>query len=322
MITIYYIEYKMISLKQITYILAVEKTLHFRKAAELCSVSQSALSTAITEMEKQLGFQVFERDNKKVLITPIGKLCLEKAHKIKLQMDELTHLGQTLSTPLSHPMSLGIIPTIGPYLLPDVLPKVRHQYPDFQLQIIEEQSQVLVQQVSNGELDTAILALPFNTEGLLAFEFWQEDFYWIAHRDDVLVIKKGISSAELKQTRLMLLKDGHCLKDHALAVCKLTSSEIDSTLAATSLNTLIQMVAGRMGTTLAPAMALKQLLSGNSELKAAHLNEPGPHRRIAFIARPNYPSVKNIELLMKIFRQQLRACQPADKTIRINNRPH
>jgi len=296
----------MISLKQITYILAVAKTLHFKKAAELCSVSQSALSTAITEMEKQLGFQVFERDNKKVLITPIGKQCLEKAHNIKIQMDDLYQLGRALKSPLSYPMSLGVIPTIGPYLLPRVLPGVRHQYPDFQLRIIEDQSHVLVDKVKNGELDTAVLALPYDIDGLLAFEFWQEDFYWIAHCDDRLALQKEITSAELKQSRLMLLKDGHCLKDHALAACKLPSSETDSSLASTSLNTLVQMVAGRMGTTLVPAMALDQLLSGNSELKAAHLNEPGPHRKIAFIIRPNYPGVKNIELLKQVFRQQLK----------------
>lgn len=296
----------MISLKQITYMLAVAKTLHFKKAAELCSVSQSALSTAITEMEKQLGFQVFERDNKKVLITPVGAQCLEKAHNIKLQMDDLYQLGQALKAPMSYPMSLGIIPTIGPYLLPGVLPEVRHQYPNFQLRIIEEQSNVLVNMVKNGELDTAILALPYNIEGLLAFEFWQEDFYWITHCDDKLAQQKEITSAELKQSHLMLLKDGHCLKEHALAACKLPPSETDTSLASTSLNMLVQMVAGRMGTTLVPAMALEQLLSGNSELKAAHLNEPGPHRKIAFIVRSNYPGIKNIELLMQMFRQQLK----------------
>lgn len=296
----------MITLKQINYILAVEKTLHFRKAAERCSVSQSALSTAVTEMEKQLGFHIFERDNKKVLVTSMGEQCLKKAHKIKIQMDDLYQLGQTLTGPLSYPMSIGIIPTIGPYLLPNVLPEVRHNYPDFQLRIIEEQSQVLVQKVINGELDTAILALPFNIEGLLAFEFWREDFYLIAHHADSIVQQQELTSAKLKRTRMMLLKDGHCLKDHALAACKLPMSEIDTSLAATSLNTLVQMVAGRMGTTLVPAMALKQLLSGNLELKAAHLKEPGPHRRIAFIIRPNYPGMKNIELLMQMFRQQLK----------------
>ena len=229
----------MISLKQITYILAVEKTLHFKKAAELCSVSQSALSTAITEMEKQLGFQVFERDNKKVLVTPVGAQCLQKAHSIKLQMDDLYQLGQALKAPLSYPMSIGTIPTIGPYLLPKVLPAVRNQYPDFQLRIIEDQSHVLVDKVKSGELDAAILALPFDIEGLLAFEFWEEDFYWVTHRDDELAQQKEITSAELKQSRLMLLKDGHCLKEHALAACKLPSSETDTTLASTSLNMLI-----------------------------------------------------------------------------------
>lgn len=305
----------MISLKQVTYILAVEKTLHFRKAAELCSVSQSALSTAITEMEKQLGFHIFERDNKKVLITSIGRQCLEKAHKIKIQMDDLYQLGQALNAPLSYPMSLGIIPTIGPYLLPKVLPAVRQQYPDFQLRILEEQSQVLVQKVKNGELDTAILALPYDIEGLLAFEFWQEDFYWISHCDDMFAQQTEITSDELKQTRLMLLKEGHCLKDHALAACRLPSSETDTTLASTSLNTLVQMVAGRMGTTLVPAMALDQLLSGNAELKAVHLNEPGPHRKIAFVMRANYPAVKNIELLMQMFRQELELGLPKKDSV-------
>ncbi|MCG8429060.1 MAG: LysR substrate-binding domain-containing protein [Chromatiales bacterium] len=295
----------MISLKQINYILAVEKTLHFKKAAELCSVSQSALSTAVTEMEKQLGFQVFERDNKKVLITALGRQCLDKARQIKIQVEDLQALGQTTKAPLSYPMSLGIIPTIGPYLLPKTLPEVRQQYPNFQLHIIEEQSHVLVEMVKNGDLDTAVLALPYDIEGLLAFEFWDEDFYWIAHRDENHAIQQEITSEELKESHLMLLKEGHCLKDHALAACKLRSSETDNSLASTSLNTLIQMVSGRMGTTLVPAMALDQLLAGNTELKAAHLNEPGPHRRIAFITRPNYTNLNQVELLMKLFRQQL-----------------
>jgi len=296
----------MISLKQINYILAVEKTLHFKKAAELCSVSQSALSTAITEMEKQLGFQVFERDNKKVLITPVGAQVLKKARSIKLQMDDLYQLGQALKAPLNYPMSIGTIPTIGPYLLPSVLPGVRQQYPDFQLRITEDQSHVLVNKVKSGELDAAVLALPFDIEGLLAFEFWKEDFYWVTHFEDPLADQAEITSKQLEQSHLMLLKDGHCLKEHALAACKLEPSETDTSLASTSLNMLVQMVAGHMGSTLVPEMALDQLISSNSELKAVHLNEPGPHRRIAFITRPNYPGVKNIELLMEVFRQQLK----------------
>jgi LysR family hydrogen peroxide-inducible transcriptional activator len=296
----------MISLKQLHYALAVEKTLHFKKAAEMCHVSQSALSTGIAELEKQLGMPIFERDNKKVLISPFGSQFLEKARAIKTQLDDLDQLAAAMNKPLSYPMAVGVIPTIGPYLLPKVLPLVRSRYPDFRLRIVEDQTDNLILKVRSGELDAAILALPYRLDGLLAFEFWTEDFYWIVHRDDALAKRKGITSHELSNVRLMLLEDGHCLRDHALAACKLQGADVDNTFASSSLNTLIQMVAGHMGTTLVPQMALDQLLTGSSELKAIHLNEPGPHRRIAFVTRPDYAGVKSIELLISLFRTQLK----------------
>ena len=296
----------MISLKQLAYAVAIGKTLHFKKAADACSVSPSALSSALTELEKQLGIQIFERDNKKVLVTELGKQFLEKASQIKLQVDDLYQMSQALKSPLSTPMSMGLIPTIAPYLLPKVLPELRAQHPDFKLQIIEEQSHVLVDMVRNGDLDTAVLALPFPHDGLLAFEFWKEDFYWVTHRDDEQASQREISSDEVEQKKLMLLKDGHCLKDQALAACKFQSAASADSLSSTSLTTLIQMVAGKMGTTLVPAMALDQLISTSSELRAVHLNEAGPHRKIAFITRPNYSGVANIQILMDLFSKQLR----------------
>ncbi|KZZ52285.1 LysR substrate-binding domain-containing protein, partial [Oleiphilus sp. HI0123] len=196
--------------------------------------------------------------------------------------------------------------TVGPYLLPKVLPALRQQYPDFKLTIIEEQSHVLVDMIRKGEIDTAILALPYPHDGLLAFEFFQEDFYWLTRNDAEQSGLDEITSTEIDQSKLMLLKDGHCLKDHALAACKLSNNEQSETLGATSLNTLIQMVAGRMGSTLVPEMALKQINSQSDDLKAIHLNEPGPHRRIAFLSRPNYIGVKNIECLMEVFAEELR----------------
>lgn len=301
----------MISLKQIHYALAVEKTLHFKKAAEACSVSQSALSTALGELEKQLDIQIFERDNKKVLITPTGRLFLERAKKIKLEVDSLYQLNENQNSLLSHPMTIGVIPTIGPYLLPKVLPALRRQYPDFKLTIIEEQSHVLVDLIRKGEIDTAILALPYPHSGLLSFEFFQEDFYWLTRKDSDQASLDEITSAEIDQSKLMLLKDGHCLKDHALAACQLSNNEQSETLGATSLNTLIQMVAGRMGSTLIPKMALSQIESQSDELKAVHLNEPGPHRRIAFLSRPNYVGVQNIEALMDLFAKELN-CKKTD----------
>lgn len=297
----------MISLKQLHYALAVEKHLHFKKAAEECSVSQSALSTGLSELEKQLGIQIFERDNKKVLITPIGQAVLDKTHTIKMEIDDLYQLARSHNKPMSYPMTMGVIPTIGPYLLPKVLPNLRKQYPDFQLRIIEDQSHVLVEKVRNGDIDTAILALPFAHEGLLDFEFWQEDFYWITQSDDVMAQRDNINSDEINHSQLMLLKDGHCLKDHALSACKLQPNQTNQIFGSSSLNTLIQMVAGRMGTTIVPEMALDQLVANSNELHAVHLNEASPHRRIAFIVRPNYAGVRNIEILMKQFNEDLSA---------------
>jgi len=286
----------MISLRQIHHALAVEKTLHFKKAAEQCAISQSALSTSLSEMEKQLGYQVFERSNKQVLVTPTGGRMLDKAREIALLVQDVHRLVDEKRAPLSGTLSIGMIPTVGPYLLPILLPALETEYPALRLEVEEAQSGELVEMLRAGELDTAILALPYAHEGLLAFEFWQENFYWVTHIDDVHADRPVVGARDLEPTRLILLKEGHCLKDHALAACRL---EADSThgLHATSLSTLVQMAAGKMGSTLVPEMALKQLVAPHPELVAIPLDEAGPHRRLAFLVRPNYPGLQNIELL-------------------------
>lgn len=291
----------MISLKQLSYALAAEKTLHFKKAAELCNVSQSALSTGLNELEKQLNVQIFERDNKKVLVTPLGREVLQRAREIMLQVQDLGDLADSQTSPLSYPLTVGVIPTIAPFLLPKLFPVLMAQYPEAELNIVEEQSHVLVDMVQRGEIDTAILALPFPCEGLLSFEFWQEDFYWVALKGEKHTQQKEITSRELLHSNLMLLKEGHCLKDHILDVCKFpTQQTANHGFGATSLNTLVQMVMGKLGTTLIPEMALEQLTSQNSNLSAVHLNETSPHRRIAFIVRPNYTRMDCIETLMEV----------------------
>ncbi|KXJ51898.1 MAG: LysR family transcriptional regulator [Colwellia sp. Phe_37] len=295
----------MISLKQLHYALAVEKTLHFKKAADACNVSQSALSTAIIELEKQLGTTIFERNNKQVLITSNGQLILDKAKKVKFELDELLQLSQANKPLFINPMTIGVIPTIGPYLLPKVLPEVRRQQPNFKLKIIEEQSQVLVDMVRSGDIDAAILALPFPIEGLMHFDFWQEDFYWVSHKDECPSQLKEITSEELEIDKLMLLKDGHCLKDHALAACSMQNNKQDTDFDSASLHTLIQMVAGKLGTTLVPQMALDQLIYDESEIRAIHLNEPGPHRTIALVIRPNYVRTNELTILRDIFSAEL-----------------
>lgn len=295
----------MISLKQLHYALAVEKTLHFKKAADACNVSQSALSTAIIELEKQLGTTIFERNNKQVLITQHGQLILNKAKSVKFEVDELLQISQSNKQPFINPMTIGVIPTVGPYLLPKILPEVRKLHPGFKLRIIEEQSQVLVDMVRRGDIDAAVLALPFPIEGLMSFTFWQEDFYWVSHKDECPSQLKEITSEELEIDKLMLLKDGHCLKDHALAACSLQNEKQDSDFDSASLHTLIQMVAGKLGTTLVPQMALDQLIHNESEIRAIHLNEPGPHRTISLIIRPNYVRTNEITMLRDIFNTEL-----------------
>lgn len=295
----------MISIKQLTYALAVEKTLHFKKAAELSNISQSALSTALNELEKQLGLQIFERDNKKVLITPAGKQVLEKAHNIILQVEDIQHLAESQSAPLSFPLTVGVIPTICPYLLPKILPILNERYPELQLNIVEDQSHALVDMVRRGEIDTAVLALPYPCEGLLSLEFWQEDFYWVVPKEEEHAQQKEVTSNELNHCNLMLLKEGHCLKEHIIEACKLPEQAANKGFGATSLNTLIQMVLGKLGTTLIPEMAMEPLISQHEALAAVHLNEPGPHRRIAFILRPNYTRTSSIEALMDICKEAL-----------------
>jgi LysR family hydrogen peroxide-inducible transcriptional activator len=295
----------LITLKQLAYALAVEEHLHFRKAAEACHVSQSALSTALAELESQLGMPLFERDNKKVLVTPMGQQVLERARPILVQVEDLYQLARHARGPLTASLSVGVIPTIGPYLLPKVLPGLKAQFPDAALQIVEAQSHELLDQLRSGRLDTAILALPYAHDGLLAFEFWQEDFYWICPQDRVHTSGDEITTRELEQAHLILLKEGHCLKDHALAVCRLGSAPINASFNATSLHTLVQLVAAGMGTTLIPAMALDQLVTDASGLMALHLKEPGPHRRIAFVCRPAFTGMASVDLLRQLFAEQM-----------------
>jgi LysR family hydrogen peroxide-inducible transcriptional activator len=294
-----------ITLRQIRYALALEKTLHFGKAAELCAISQSALSTGLAEMEKQLGFPIFERDNKKVLVTPLGREVLDKARRIKLEVEDLERLAEAYRTPLSTPLAIGIIPTVAPYLLPRILPALREQYPKLELRFSEMQSARLVEQVSAGELDAGILALPFDVAGLLAFPFWRENFVWVTHADDAQGRAKRIRAEQIDLSRLMLLEEGHCLKEHALAVCHLTDLKTQS-LSATGLPTLVQLVAGRMGSTLVPEMAVAALVDGNPALRKVALAEPGPHREIAFVVRSSYPGMRSIEALKALLARELK----------------
>ena len=295
----------MLTFKQIDYALAVGKNLHFKKAADECYVSPSTLSNAITELETQLGVKIFERNNKKVIVTSLGHEILSKAKKIKLEVQNIHELAQHNVDGLSSSLSIGIIPTISPYFLPLVLPKIQKEFSNLQLKIEEGQSQILTNRVKEGDLDMAILALPYDLQDLMSFKFWEEDFFWVSHSQNKNAGKSEIRASELEHSELMLLEDGHCLKDHILDACNIDSSSQYS-LKASSLNTLIQLVKGKMGTTLVPKMALKELVGNKKDLSISHLDEPGPHREIALIIRPNYAGMESVKILIDFFGNSLK----------------
>ena len=296
----------MLTLKQIEYALAVAKNLHFKKAADECFISPSTLSNAITELETQLGLKIFERSNKKVIVTSLGHEILDKAKRIKLEVQNIHELAQHNNMDgLNSSLSIGIIPTISPYFLPLILPKLQKEFSNLQLKIEEGQSHILTNRVKEGELDMAILALPYDVQDLVSFKFWDEDFFWVSHNHNKNAGKSEIKASELEHSELMLLEDGHCLKDHILDACNIESSSQYS-LKASSLNTLIQLVKGKMGTTLVPKMALKELVGSRKDLSISHLDEPGPHREIALIVRPNYVGMGNAKMLVEFFGNSLK----------------
>lgn len=299
----------MITLRQLEFALAVAKYRHFKRAAEECNISQSALSLGIAELEKQLDTQIFERNNKQVLITPIGEEILERATRIFAEVNDLMTRAQTHQTPLAYPMTIGIIPTIAPFLLPKVLPKLREQFPQFQLNVVEEQTERLLEKVRYGTIDTAIIALPYATDGLLTFEFWAEEFLAVFAKDDKHASLAKIDADELANSNLMLLGEGHCLTDHALSVCHLEKSQVKNGFSEASLHTLIQMALSGMGTTLVPQMAAEQIRQQTPDVALVPLNESAPHRRLAFVTRLNYARVDDVNLLGKLFADGLKSAK-------------
>ena len=294
----------MITIKQINYALAVAETLHFKKAAEKCFVSPSTLSNAITEMEAQLGVQIFERNNKNVIVTKLGSLVIEKAQGIKTDIDDINKICELNSEPLSSKISLGIIPTIGPFLLPVLLPKIKKDFPNLTLNIVEAQTDVLLRKISSGEIELAILALPFETSGFNVYKFWIENFFWISRKEDPRSRKKSIKAKELDLDELIMLEEGNCLKDHILNACKIKNTS-KITFNASTLSTSIELVKGGIGTTLVPEMAVNKLLSANPELAKTKLNEKGPHREIALVSRINYSGKRDINKLIHLFTKEL-----------------
>lgn len=287
------------SLRQLQYLRAVIELRHFGKAAERCFVTQSTLSSGIQELENILGAQLLERNKRHVIPTLLGEAIAAKAEKIIQLSEEMVEMAHTPSEPLARTLRLGVIPTIGPYLLPWVLPAIRQRFPRLELRLIEDQSAHLIQQLEVGTLDVAIIAFPYPINGLkLAYEiFWQENFCVALPAQHRLAQQQAITTQHLPKDELLLLEEGHCLTDHALSACHMNDLKISQTFQGTSLYTLLQMVAGGQGVTFVPEMAIHTGQLNIQDICLVPLYEPTPHREIGLVWRKSFYQQEDLYLL-------------------------
>ncbi len=263
------------TIRQLQYLSALRKTLHFGKAAKSCFVSQSAFSTAIKELETQLDISLVDRTNRSVVFTPAGEAIETQGRRAISIIDELVDLAKSVSEPFSGVMRLGIIPTIAPYLLPNLLPGIKSNYPNLRLYIREGQSQSLYEQLITGELDLVLYAQPYAMPHIESVALANDRFHFAYHQATAIktpLTKRGeVNLRALNPESLLLLEDGHCLREHALASCKLDDLSRVSQFSANTLQTLVQMVNSDLGVTILPDMAMQFLDLGATNIKTEPL---------------------------------------------------
>lgn len=287
------------TLRQLQYLTAVVDEKHFGHAAEKCFVTQSTLSAGIQDLEELLEVSLLERTNRKVLPTAIGEEIAGRALQILSLSEDLVDLAQSERNPLSGRIQVGIIPTISPFLLPKVLPTVRQQLPDLEIVLIEDQSERLLDKLEAGSIDVAVLAFPFNIRGLTHRIFAREPFWVAVPKQHRLAQKRVLKASELPTNELLLLAEGHCMREHALSACQLPASAQRRSVQATSLYTLIEMVASGLGITLIPDMAINSDMVSHSDISLVPLENKDDQatREIGLVWRPSFRRTQTLEQL-------------------------
>ena len=245
------------TLRQLAYLVELSERLNFRVAAEGQFVTQSTLSAGIKELETVLGVQLVERDNRNVRLTAIGEDVVARAKELLAAATDLAEAARAATRPLSGPLRLGAIPTIAPYLLPRVLPALRRAHGDLKLYLREDLTKVLLERLRAGSLDVALIALPFDTGDLYVRELFRDEFALVTREADRAVGQRGVALRTIDTDDMLLLEEGHCLRDHAIAACGPRRGTWQPRVEATSLTTLIQMVEGGLGVTLLPGITLE-----------------------------------------------------------------
>ena len=291
------------TLKQLQYLVALEEHGHFGKAAEACFVTQSTLSAGIRELESLLGLMLVERTRRVVRFTPLGEKIVAKAHRILREAEELAEMARSAGKPLADDLRMSVIPTIAPFLLPQLLPALRKQYPDLKLYLREEPSSAAIEALHHGQVDCVLLALPFPAGDVEKATLFEDGLQVAFPKGDPRDPPAVISPELIDEDRLLLLVDGHCLKDHALAACNRPELRASATMMGTSLHTLVQMVDNGLGVTLIPEMAVDAGILNGTDVQARPLKADHASREIALVWRTNSPRREEFELLADALRE-------------------
>ena len=283
------------TIKQLQYLVALRDYGHFGKAAESCFVTQSTLSASLRELETLVGVTLVERTRRVVRFTPLGLRIAEKARRVLREAEELADMARAEGLPLTGELRMGVIPTIAPFLLPAILPRLRSRWPELKLFLREETSQAACDALHRGQLDCVLLATPYACGDVEVMDLFDDELLlaFPPHENPA----PSVPADAIDEHRLLLLEDGHCLKDHALAACNRPELRSEASIMGTSLHTLIQMVDNGLGMTLIPEMAVKAGILDNTHVEARLLAADHASRRIALVWRKGSPREKEFQLL-------------------------
>ncbi len=273
------------NLRALQYFVKLADLRHFSKAADACFVSQPTLSTQIRKLEEELGVQLVERSPKNIMLTPVGEEISERARLVLSDIDQIKAVARRSGNPADGVLRLGLFPTLAPYFLPHVVPSLRRRYPNLRLQLAEEKTDGILRMLKQGELDAALLALPINAEGLEVEVLFEEPFVLALPGKHPLADRSRVTVSDLEGEELLLLEEGHCLRDHALEVCALAHAHERVDFHATSMETLRQMVAADVGITLMPLLAIKPPIAETENIMIRRFEDPAPSRTIALVWR-------------------------------------
>jgi LysR family transcriptional regulator, hydrogen peroxide-inducible genes activator len=291
------------NLRDLKYLVALADHKHFGRAAAACFISQPTLSTQIRKLEEELGVALVERAPRRVMLTPAGRDAAERARRIVADVEEMKEAARRSQNPEAGTVRLGIFPTLGPYLLPHVVPRVRERFPHLELLLIEEKTETLLRQLREGRLDAGVLALPLHDDQLHLEFLFEEPFLLAVPETHSLSKAKSLTMQDLAHESLLLLEDGHCLRDQALDVCHMAGAGEKSGFRATSLETLRQMVAANVGITLLPILAVKPPVATSQDIHLLPFRSPAPSRRIAMVWRRSSAMSEFLEKLAEAFRE-------------------